>query len=195
MTAKLKIPTLLVVALFSVSCVDGYGVGDYDEDEDSEDDDDDDSKDKGSASTPDSGGKDAGASASWDAGKDSGSAWDAGKSADSGAGWSADAGKSVDAGWVDAGKDAGRGDASASASCSELTYDAFGEEFLTNYCVSCHGPTVQKNNIRLDSLANVVQRKAGVKSAVLSGNMPQGTKKPTEEERTQFGQWIDCGPN
>ncbi|MET0340447.1 MAG: cytochrome c [Polyangiales bacterium] len=88
--------------------------------------------------------------------------------------------------------DAGKGDAGGGAdACATLTYQTFGRQFLTNYCVSCHGSS---GGLSLTSLANVTRAKANVKSMVTSKSMPLGGKLPSDDERTRFAQWIDCGP-
>jgi hypothetical protein len=190
MTPGFKLRAFLMMAFFSVSCVgDGYApVGGYDDEE--EEDDDDEEVDSDSLTSK-------------DAGKDSeAKSDDAGSGGDAGAkdGGAVDArvadGGGADSGERDAG-DAGRSDAGNSDegdSCDTLTYEEFGEQFMASYCVGCHGPTVAQANIKLDSLAGVVMRKAAVKSAVASGAMPQGSKKPSAAEKEQLGQWIDCGP-
>ena len=112
---------------------------------------------------------------------------DASHASDAGSGSHADAGVS------DAGKPSTG--ASDGGTCDSLTYDSFGKTFLSNYCVSCHGPTISQAKIKVDSLAAVVTNKAKVKAAVSNSSMPPlGSKAPTAAERKQFGQWIDCGP-
>lgn len=103
-----------------------------------------------------------------------------------------------DAGKADAGHvaDAGHAaDAGSGSTCDTLTYDSFGQMFLSNYCTTCHGATMAQAGIKLDSLANVQTNKSKAKSEVTKSSMPpRGAKAPTAAERTQFGQWIDCGP-
>ncbi|MDB4977318.1 MAG: hypothetical protein JWN48_5659 [Myxococcaceae bacterium] len=110
----------------------------------------------------------------------------------------------IDAGHRDAG--AGKGDAGSSnpgtpdaggtgSVCDTLTYDSFGQPFLSKYCVSCHGAFLPQKNIKLDSLSGVQANTSKVKSEVASKSMPPGgSAAPTAAERQQFGQWIDCGP-
>lgn len=98
-----------------------------------------------------------------------------------------DAGTKVDAGGTKA--DAGGG--GAGGDCATLTYEAFGKGFLDTYCISCHGamkPTFK-------TLAEVTTNKAKMKAEVTAKVMPpKGSKAPTDEERTQFAKFIDCGP-
>jgi hypothetical protein len=101
-----------------------------------------------------------------------------------------------DAGKADAGKaDAGSSDAGGgTSSCDTLTYESFGKAFLSKYCVSCHGTTMAQKMVRLDTLPGVTTAKAKAKEEVASGAMPPLGAKPTADEKTKFGQWIDCGP-
>jgi hypothetical protein len=128
----------------------------------------------------------------------SGGSWDAGANID--AGWSGGSDASVDAGPSDAGSDAsvdaGRSDGGgADAAACTLTYANFGQQFLSTYCVGCHGATNPRANVRLDSLAGITARKTQAKAAVLTSIMPQGSNRPSQADRQRFGQWLDCGPN
>jgi len=202
--AKVICIPLLLLCACGENIEDGYG--DYD-DEDDEDVNGEqnsevgasDDKDASKGAGWDAQAKDAGKWSSWDAqASDAGAApwtsedasWGGGGKGDAGGGsssWSDGGSK------TDGGRDAGRADASAE-SCATLTYESFGRQFLTNYCVSCHGATNPREGIRLDSLNGAVMRKAGVKAQVLGGSMPQGNKLPSDADRMRFGQWIDCGP-
>jgi hypothetical protein len=203
--------TLLIVAALCAACgEDGYSAEDYD----------DQIGDPANAGGWDAGnqgggtGGTGGASADagrtdgglpWDARFDAGGSapgWDAGAAQDAGWNSGADAGRAdaasgTDAAWAEAGADASRADASApdaAGSCT-LTYANFGQQFLTTYCVGCHGAVSPRANLRLDSLAGITARKVQAKAAVLNSVMPQGTNKPSAADRERFGQWIDCGPN
>ena len=183
--------TAAIAMLFVASCGgDGYGSSSgsaYGDDDDTQDDEGSTSRDAGTsdARVPDGGGKaDGGA---WDAG---GGGEGGGDDEDDGAdddGAEDDDDATADAG-VDAGKDAG------ADSCATLTYQSFGRQFLTDYCISCHGGAAPRGGFKLDTLAAVSSRKTGVKSQVLSGGMPMGNKKPSDSERARLGQWLDCGP-
>ena len=125
-----------------------------------------------------------------DAGRGDGGSWEAGGGSTGGAedaGSGTDDAPSTDAG-AEASKDAG-GD-----SCATLTYQAFGKQFVSDYCLSCHGGAAPRGGFKLDTLAAVDARRTGVKAQVLSGGMPMGSKRPSDAERARFGQWIDCGP-
>lgn len=108
----------------------------------------------------------------------------------------------ADAGSVDAGHaapDAGPAhDAGASGdggACA-LTYENFGKQFMTTYCVSCHSGAAAKHNVQLDTLAGVQKNKTQVKrQAVTTTVMPEANPKPMSAERQKLGQWLDCGAN
>jgi hypothetical protein len=87
--------------------------------------------------------------------------------------------------------DAGGGDGGACA----LSYENFGKQFMTTYCISCHSGTAAKRMVQLDTLAGVVKNKTAVKRlAVTNTTMPEGTLKPAAADRQKLGQWLDCGP-
>lgn len=107
-----------------------------------------------------------------------------------------------DAGSVDAGsvapdsglaRDAG---ASGDGGACALTYENFGKQFMTSYCVSCHAGAAAKHMVQLDTLAGVQKNKAQVKrQAVTTMAMPEGLTKPSSADRQKLGQWLDCGAN
>jgi hypothetical protein len=110
-------------------------------------------------------------------------------SADKDAGSARDAGRVEDAGRT---HDAGA-DAATNVSCSTLSYETFGKDFMRQYCVSCHGSSAVKG-VSLDTLANVQQHAAKVKSEVAGTSMPvPGAAQPSAAERQKLSQWIDCG--
>jgi uncharacterized membrane protein len=101
----------------------------------------------------------------------------------------------------DDGTDTGSADAGA---CADLTYASFGNDFMDKYCASCHAASV-KGSARMgapgddvyDTLAQIKADKKDLKHEVSSKAMPFPTAKvfPSQAERDQFVQWIDCGPN
>ncbi|HEX5658068.1 MAG TPA: hypothetical protein VFX59_12775 [Polyangiales bacterium] len=124
-----------------------------------------------------------------------------------------DAGEDDDDDVQDAGKadatvatDAGKSDGGANGDpCATLTYASFGKAFEAKYCASCHAATV-KGSARndappdavFDTLEQIQDAKALLKAFVVNGKtMPPSDSegdKPTDAERTQFGQFLDCGP-
>ena len=156
---------ILTLTLFVASCGDGYGV-----------DDDYDLENQNSNAA--------------DAGKHSDAGWRDGGAKDAGSETRWDGGGSTSP--RDAGGDASWSDAGGSA-CATLTYESWAKQFFTDYCVSCHSGSAARAGVRLDSLSAVQARKAGIKTQVTSGSMPQGNKKPTDEQRAKLGAWVDCG--
>jgi hypothetical protein len=99
-----------------------------------------------------------------------------------------------------------------------LTWENFGEPFMTKYCVSCHAESLtrsKRNGAPLyhdfDSLYGVmktpdhIDEQAGAGSAVTNQFMPPGRcpsvaggsintncEKPTLTERKQLADWIAC---
>ena len=121
---------------------------------------------------------------------------------------SASAEPAADAGGLSA-KDAGAGrDAgpapSETESCETLTYASFGKSFVETYCTECHNaktPTMGLGGVVLDTLPMIVKNKMYLKKVVVpraDGKLPKmpkgGNDQLTDEERTKFGAWIDCGP-
>lgn len=101
-----------------------------------------------------------------------------------------------------AGSSANTGSGGAAASCSTLTYASFGQNFLSTYCLGCHGGTVTgaarmgaPTDAVFDTLAEVKAESRKLMSEVVTKRtMPFGNaKKPTDAERTEFGQWLSCG--
>ena len=100
----------------------------------------------------------------------------------------------------------------------EPSYDSFGRQFMTDYCVSCHSrelPRSQRHGAPLyhdfDSLTGVIQtadhidEQSGIGPAAENFFMPPercpsqpGTEvdidcpKPTEAERRELALWIAC---
>lgn len=132
-----------------------------------------------------------------------------GDDGDGGAGAGDDAGQdtpdaSQSDGGIEAGSDAGA-DASSATDCSGLTYASFGKSFIDGYCASCHAAS-KSGSMRLgapdeavfDELTQVRALKAKLKEqVVLLETMPYGSTspKPTQAERDNFGNWLDCGPD
>lgn len=90
---------------------------------------------------------------------------------------------------------------------STLTYDNFGETFMTNYCTRCHASTLTGTARQgapafhdFDTLEGVMQvadhidEAAGAGPAAVNEFMPiDDGPKPTLEEREQLAEWIACG--
>jgi uncharacterized membrane protein len=92
------------------------------------------------------------------------------------------------------------------ASCDELprlTYASFGRGFVSEYCASCHAQAVVGADRRgapalltLDTLAQIRENSAKLnEQVVVDKTMPFGSasKKPSDDEREDFGVWLRCG--
>jgi len=120
---------------------------------------------------------------------------------------SANAEPAADAGTLST-KDAGAAKDAAAASsetaaCETLTYESFGKEFVETYCTECHNSTASTTGLGgvvLDSLPMIVKNKMYLKRDVApraDGKEPRmpkgGNEQLSDEERTKFGAWVDCG--
>ena len=90
---------------------------------------------------------------------------------------------------------------------STLTYDSFGRNFMTKYCVGCHGSNVMGDarkgapaDHNFDTLASIlrfadhIDERAAAGPNSVNTEMPpaDATEKPTEAERQQLGEWLAC---
>lgn len=76
--------------------------------------------------------------------------------------------------------------------CAELSYDTFGEEFITTYCSGCHGGINPMGGFTLTSEDDINARMAGALRQVESGGMPRGNTLPSSDERATFVTWLQC---
>lgn len=102
---------------------------------------------------------------------------------------------SCDAALVDAGvaeeSTQSDGGAERDAGCGLLTYENFGQRFMEDYCLSCHGALEPMLTTRELVLDHRVQIRA---EAVDSKRMPEGGNADlTDRERAQLGLWLACG--
>lgn len=88
---------------------------------------------------------------------------------------------------------------------STLTWESFGQSFMSTYCTRCHASTLE-GDARMgaplyhdfDSLMGVlvvadhVDEKAAAGPAATNTFMPIGTPTPTMAERQQLGEWLQC---
>ncbi|MFT3697306.1 MAG: hypothetical protein QM831_29455 [Kofleriaceae bacterium] len=79
----------------------------------------------------------------------------------------------------------------ADISCdSTLTYDNFGESFVSEYCSSCHAG---KQRPDLSSQSGIQANVDDIlNEAVYTSDMPDGGSL-TNEQRITLGQWLECG--
>jgi uncharacterized membrane protein len=80
-----------------------------------------------------------------------------------------------------------------------LSWENFGEGFVTRYCTSCHGadvPEADRNDapdgVDFDSLEDVVAWASRIEArAVDFADMPPGGG-PGPEERHRLAEWLEC---
>lgn len=90
---------------------------------------------------------------------------------------------------------------------STLTYQSFGQQFMTEYCVECHDSQKtgsERNGATLDhdfdtligvrSVSNHIDQAAGAGPDAVNDQMPpEGEPQPSLEERQMLAEWIACG--
>jgi hypothetical protein len=89
---------------------------------------------------------------------------------------------------------------------SPLTYDSFGRQFFTDYCLRCHASQnvgEARNgapaSINFDDLELVRMHRRRIDQVAGSGPlgtatfMPWNEPVPSTEVRTQLSQWLACG--
>jgi uncharacterized membrane protein len=89
---------------------------------------------------------------------------------------------------------------------SSLTYDDFGREFMTEYCVRCHASTLSgaaRNGAPSDHdfdtvegvrlFADHIDEVAAAGPDATNTEMPPSGPAPSQAEREQLGEWLACG--
>jgi cytochrome c5 len=89
---------------------------------------------------------------------------------------------------------------------STLTYESFGQKFMSDYCLRCHSSSVKGADRKgapadhnFDSLAEIeilidhIDQKAASGPESTNTSMPTGDPKPSMELREQLGEWLACG--
>ncbi len=97
------------------------------------------------------------------------------------------------------GGDAGAG--GADADCAELTYENFAQDFFSSYCARCHSSELSgadRNGAPVgrdwDQLEVIRQFPDSIRNRTFEqANMPTSAPFPSDEERQQLADWIDCG--
>ncbi len=96
-------------------------------------------------------------------------------------------------------------DAAERAPCGTLTYENFAADFFASYCLRCHNEqlagdinrTDAPTGINYNTLNGIRQFQTRIRlRAGVQGDMPPlvaPVPHPTEEERQNLIQWIDCG--
>jgi hypothetical protein len=92
---------------------------------------------------------------------------------------------------------------------SGLTYEAFGEQFMTDYCTRCHSTELKTEQARMGAplghdfnveagirgIWEHIDQKAAAGELGVNDDMPpkaDSGAKPTVEERQKLGQWLAC---
>ncbi|MGC4089329.1 MAG: hypothetical protein QM756_15870 [Polyangiaceae bacterium] len=88
---------------------------------------------------------------------------------------------------------------------STLTYENFGQKFMSDYCTRCHSSTLSgadrhdaPDGHDFDTLAGIlrvaehVDEHAAAGPAAVNTLMPPDAPRPTEAERRQLGEWLAC---
>lgn len=105
---------------------------------------------------------------------------------------------------VACGDDGDGGDGGDGIDCAQstLTFENFGEPFISNHCLECHASAVTgaaRNNapasVNFDSRTLVETQAGRIKARVSAGSMPPSTaaSTPSQTERSDLSEWIDCG--
>ncbi|MFO0744479.1 MAG: hypothetical protein U1F43_02250 [Myxococcota bacterium] len=74
---------------------------------------------------------------------------------------------------------------------SGLTWDNFGQDFMTSYCTRCHGSFGSQGGVQR-SRGSIDLYAADGPNASNHG-MPTSSPTPTTEERQLLGEWLSCG--
>jgi len=83
---------------------------------------------------------------------------------------------------------------------SALTYETFGEPFMTSWCRGCHSaelyPTMRQDaplDVNLDTLDEVRARKQKIRELTVVGDSMPPRGGPSDEERALLDAWLTCG--
>lgn len=89
---------------------------------------------------------------------------------------------------------------------SALTWESFGESFMTTYCNGCHAAALEgadrhgaPKKYNFDTVEGArkhvddIDRLAAAGPEAANDEMPPGPPKPSLAEREQLGQWLACG--
>ena len=86
----------------------------------------------------------------------------------------------------------GLGDPTGSAcpSDSTLTYANFGQAFMGNHCVNCHGDFSTQEGVQ--SSIDRIDRAAAAGPDAINTYMPDG-EDLSDAQREKLGEWLACG--
>jgi hypothetical protein len=77
-----------------------------------------------------------------------------------------------------------------------LTYESFGQEFMTKHCLACHSATGPESP-KFDTLEQIQANLSAIDKAAAAGpnavntSMPEGGSVD-EAERRKLGEWLAC---
>jgi uncharacterized membrane protein len=91
-------------------------------------------------------------------------------------------------------------DSTVDCSMSALTYQTFGEPFMTNWCRGCHSadiyPMMRQDaplDINFDTLDQVRQRRVMIETLTVKRPTMPPAGGPSAEERALLDEWLTCG--
>jgi hypothetical protein len=89
---------------------------------------------------------------------------------------------------------------------SPLTYETFGQPFMTHYCTRCHSSTLHAEDRQgaplqhdfdthdsILGLIDHIDETAAAGPDATNTSMPIGAPIPNHDERLQLGTWLACG--
>ncbi len=76
-----------------------------------------------------------------------------------------------------------------------LTYQNFGEQFFTSYCVQCHGGPNGYSSRSFTDVASIRAQAADIfrNAARDNTSMPPGPNDPPQDQRYKLAEWLACG--
>jgi uncharacterized membrane protein len=92
------------------------------------------------------------------------------------------------------------GNGDQSATCGpDLTYETFGEPFMTDWCTGCHSdlllPSMRQNaplDVNFNTLDDIRAQSQMIALTVQQATMPP-EGGPSDDERQMLVQWLACG--
>jgi uncharacterized membrane protein len=89
---------------------------------------------------------------------------------------------------------------------STLTYQNFGQAFMSTYCLRCHNETltgdarhgapsdVNFNTVeKIRAESHEIDELAGASATITNASMPEDGEKPSVEDRRKLAEWLACG--
>ena len=85
---------------------------------------------------------------------------------------------------------------------SAVTYQTFGDPFITNWCRGCHSeglyPTMRQDapvDVNFDTLDEVRAHKRRIYEMTVATDEMPPNGGPSDEERALLREWLSCGAN